>query len=400
MIFQSLYHFMKYSPSEDRLLTELLPGNQFIRPLETVKYKGNASSSILTAKEEALAAREQALLVEIRENVFNYIFSYARIESENTLIVNTTSRFNITTQFKPQFESIVNLKRINDVRYINKFFEAANSKLPVGGLLIDHVETKNLRKKRILKKYPKGINFIYYFLDFILKRVFPKFSITKKIYFLITRGNNRVLTKAETFGRLYSCGFEIISEKNLNGHLYFVARKVKEPLYPKQPTYGPIVRLRRVGKDGKMIIVYKLRTMHPFAEFLQAYMYETQGLEKGGKFRRDFRISTLGRFCRTFWLDELPMLINLVKGNMKLVGVRPLSNQYFELYTKELQEERIKYKPGMIPPFYADMPETLEEIMESEKKYLDLYKLNPLRTDFIYFWKALYNIVIRRSRSK
>lgn len=399
MIFQSLYQYMKYSPAEVKLLTDLLPGNQVVWPMETLKHK-EYSSTTTHRKDKHLTEREQALLVEIPENAFNYIFSYARIESENTLIVNTTSRFNVTTQFKPKFESIVNLKRINDIRYINKFFEAANSKLPVGGLLIDHVETKNLRKERILKKYPKVLNYIYYFLDFILKRLFPKFSITKKLYFLITKGNNRVLTKAETYGRLYSCGFEIISEKNLNGNLHFVARKVEEPLYPKQPSYGPIVRLRRVGKDGKMILVYKLRTMHPYAEFLQKYIYETQGLQKGGKFKRDFRVSTLGRFCRTFWLDEFPMFINLFKRNLKLVGVRPLSKQYFELYTKELQEERIKYKPGIIPPFYADLPETLDEIMESEKKYLELYKQNPLRTDFKYFWKAIYNIIIRHSRSK
>ena len=45
------------------------------------------------------------------------------------------------------------------------------------------------------------------------------------------------------------------------------------------------------------------------------------------------------------------MLINFFKGDMKLVGVRPLSKQYFELYKKEVRERRIKYKPGLIPPF-------------------------------------------------
>ena len=390
---------MKYNSPDDNLLSELLPGNQLIKSIETVKSKGYASRNT-TIQNKLADKREQALLVEIPENVFNYVFSYAHIESEETLIVNTTSRFNITTQFKTQFESIVNFKRINDIRYLNKFFESVNAKLPVGGLYIDHVETKNLRKRRILKKYPKGLNYCYYFLDFILKRVFPKFAFTKKIYFLITRGNNRVLTKAETFGRLYSCGFEVIAERQLNGHLYFVARKTGNPQYPKNPTYGPIVRLRRIGKGGKLIIVYKMRTMHPYAEFLQNYIYEKQGLQKGGKFNRDFRISTLGRIFRTFWIDELPMVINIVKGNMKLVGVRPLSKQYFELYDQELQQERIKYKPGLIPPFYADMPETLDEIIASEKKYLKLYAQHPLFTDFRYFWMALYNIIIKRSRSK
>jgi hypothetical protein len=79
--------------------------------------------------------------------------------------------------------------------------------------------------------------------------------------------------------------------------------------------------------------------------------------------------------------------------------VRPLSKQYFNLYSKELQEKRIRYRPGLIPPYYADMPETLEEIQESELRYLDAFEKKPVRTQFIYFWKAFYNILFRRARS-
>jgi hypothetical protein len=79
--------------------------------------------------------------------------------------------------------------------------------------------------------------------------------------------------------------------------------------------------------------------------------------------------------------------------------VRPLSSHYFSLYTKEHQEKRINHKPGLIPPFYVDYPKTLEEIMESEVKYMDAYDKHPFRTDFIYFFKALYNIIFKRYRS-
>lgn len=106
-----------------------------------------------------------------------------------------------------------------------------------------------------------------------------------------------------------------------------------------------------------------------------------------------------GRFLRKTWLDELPMLINWVKGDLKLVGVRPLSSHYFHLYDKELQELRIKTKPGLLPPFYADMPKTLEEIQESERRYLTAYLKNPVRTDWQYFWKAVRNIVLKGKRS-
>jgi len=111
-----------------------------------------------------------------------------------------------------------------------------------------------------------------------------------------------------------------------------------------------------------------------------------------------FGLIQLGNM-RKVWLDELPMLVNVLKGDMKIVGVRPLSKHYFELYTEELKQMRIKTKPGLIPPFYVDMPKTLEEIMESEMKYLIAYKKNPLFTDIKYFFGAFYNIAFKRARS-
>jgi lipopolysaccharide/colanic/teichoic acid biosynthesis glycosyltransferase len=140
--------------------------------------------------------------------------------------------------------------------------------------------------------------------------------------------------------------------------------------------------------------------MHPFAEYLQEYIYQRAGLQEGGKFNDDFRISTMGKILRTFWLDEVPMLVNVLRGEMKLFGIRPLSRQYFELYSEELQQKRIRYKPGLIPPYYVDNPKTLDEIMASEMKYFNAYDKHPLITDFRYFWKALYNIVFKKARSR
>ncbi len=154
-----------------------------------------------------------------------------------------------------------------------------------------------------------------------------------------------------------------------------------------------------MGKNGTIIGVYKMRTMHPYAEYLQPYIYKLNRLQENGKFNNDFRISTIGRIMRKLWIDELPMLINWVKGDLKLVGVRPLSQHYFKLYDPVLQTKRIKVKPGLIPPFYADMPKTLEEIMESENRYIDAYLKRSYRTDWSYFWKAFHNIVFCSARS-
>jgi len=340
----------------------------------------------------------QIIIEETNENTFNFLQDYFTHPLE-TLVLSTTTAFNIYNQPREKFKVIINLKRVNDIQYINKFFEAINSKLDHSGIFIDWVETYPLKKKRILADYIKGLNYLVYTTDFIFHRIFPKLPVTKKIYFFLTKGRNRVLSKAETFGRLYSCGFEIIEDRFIDNRLFFVVQKIKEPAYDKNPTYGPFIRLKRIGKSGKIIGVYKLRTMHAYSEYLQGYVHTMNDLQEGGKFKDDFRITTLGRIFRKLWIDELPMFINLVKGDLKLVGVRPLSQHYFNLYSEELQERRLKYKPGLIPPFYADLPKTLDDIMKSEIRYLDAYDKSPVLTDIVYFFRAWYNIIFKRARS-
>ena len=342
---------------------------------------------------------KNAIISELGELSYCFLEKAVNISLESTLVVSTTTRFNLKSLHENYYKAIINIKRVNHIQWINKFFEAVNEKLPTGGLFICMAETKDLRKKRILKKFPLVINYIYYSFDFLLKRVFPKFPITKKIYFILTRGENRVLSKAELLGRLYSCGFEVVEESYVDNRFFVVARKIKRPAFDLEPTYGPIIKLKRIGKDGKLIKVYKMRTMHPYAEYLQSYVYEKNDLQDGGKFNNDFRISTLGRFMRKFWIDEFPMFINFFRGDLKLFGVRPLSQHYFNLYSKELQEKRIKHKPGLIPPFYVDNPKSLDEIMASEMRYLEAYEKHPLVTDVKYFFKVTFNILFKKYRS-
>jgi hypothetical protein len=230
---------------ENRTVGRMFNGNNII-----LRKKGHFTHTRKVALKYDYRLREEYLKNEIGDEAYDYLVNYAAIDSPNTLIIATTTRFNIDAQIQHQFECILNIRRVNDFRYINKYFESVNAKLPVGGLYIDFFETKNMRKKRILQKFPMGINYLYYALDFIIKRVFPKFTLTKKIYFILTRGENRVLSKAEAFGRLYSCGFEILDEKLINKCLYFVAIKVKEPIFPKNPSYGPLIALERIGKGG------------------------------------------------------------------------------------------------------------------------------------------------------
>ena len=324
-----------------------------------------------------------------------------RFKKGEILILVTSNPFNVMAQTNGHHKYIINLRRINDIRYINKFFETVNESLPEKGFFTCCVETKDMRKQRLFRKYPFPVNFFYYYLiDFPVKRVMPKLRMTRSIYFMLTRGQNRVITRAETLGRLISCGFEIVDEEYDERYCFITAEKKKNPAYDPDPSYGPLIRLKRVGKDGEFIRVFKMRTMHPYAEYLQDYIYDRYDLDVGGKFNEDFRVTTQGRIMRKFWIDELPMLINWMKREMKFVGVRPVSRQYFELYSEEHRKLRIKHKPGLVPPYYADLPKTLEEIEESERKYLMAWEKNPFMTDWRYFRKAMFNIVFRKARSK
>lgn len=339
------------------------------------------------------------IAAEIGTDGYNKLQFYFTAHVSPMLLVSTNTRFNVLSQPLDEYGTIVNLKQINDIRYINKFFEAVNKKLKFRGIFIGRAEVYSTRKKRILSYYFPGINYLVYTFDFIINRLFPKLPFTKQVYFFFTKGHERLVSRTEILGRLYSCGFEVVEELEADNLLYFIGRKIREPYFDNNPTYGALIRLNRVGKDGRIIGVYKVRTMHPYSEYLQPYIYEKNKLREGGKIRDDFRVTTIGAFARKFWIDELPMLINLIKGEVKLVGVRPLSKHFFDLYSPELKEKRIKYKPGLIPPYYADMPKTLEEVMASEMKYLESYERNPLKTDIVYLKKALYHIFIKKARS-
>jgi hypothetical protein len=317
----------------------------------------------------------------------------------NSAVLSTTTTFNILSLPENEYSYIINLHKINDIPDLDSFIDSVNRKLEYKGYFFCIVETKDQRKARILKKFPPVIKWFFYSMDFVVKRIFPKLKFTRPLYFFLTRGDNAVISRAEALGRICRGGFKIKMESFIGNRLCIEARKYSDPKQVGENVYGPLIALPRVGRDGKLIKVYKLRTMHPYSEYIQDYVYQLHDLRDGGKFKNDFRITSWGAVCRKIWLDEFPMLINLFKGQMKLVGVRPLSKQYFELYDKEVQDRRIKYKPGLIPPFYADMPTDLESIQASEIKYLNEFDRHPFLTDFRYFWKSGWNILFKEARS-
>ena len=329
-----------------------------------------------------------------------YLSKFFDFSYTSNIILDSSKHLSSINLDKNNLISIINFQIINDIRFINKYFEEVNRKLKDSGLFYGRLEIYSTRRKLIFRKHPRFISYVIYFFDFLIYRLIPKLPILKNFYYLFSSGKGRVISKAEILGRLYSCGFEIVSVKLIDNKFNFVVRKVKKPIYDLDPSFGLLISLDRIGKGGKYIKVYKFRTMHPYAEYLQEYIYNKNKLQVGGKIRADFRISPEGRFLRKYWLDEIPMIWNLIKGDIKLIGGRPISDHYFSLYSEELKKKRILHKPGFIPPYYVDLPKSLDEIIKSELKYLNQYEKAPLKTDIKYLFLALKNVFIRGVRSK
>ena len=336
---------------------------------------------------------------ELPEVITKFCNQHVDLSSSEVFVLSTSNPFNIENS-RGNIKHIVNLSKINNIRFINKFLECVNERLNSDSYYICCVETIQGRRKRQFIRNIPIIKYIFYWLEFLFLRVSPKVWGLKKIYFFITRGRRRLLSKAEVLGRLVSCGFEIVEVKTIEGLLYIAAKKVKEPEYNENASYGPLYRMPRVGKGGIIIGVYKMRTMHPYAEYLQEYLINNHGYAESGKPKNDFRLTPWGKTFRKFWLDELPQLINFIKGDLKLVGVRPVSKFYFDSLPEEIKQKRLEHKPGCIPPYVAlNRKSSLEEVLKAEMEYMNEKERNPYFTDPKYFFKAIFNIIFRGKRS-
>ncbi len=342
---------------------------------------------------------KNTIVDEIGLEAYSFFKKFINISSIKNLVIpqnKTLSAYNDIDGI----ENVILLDKINNFRQINKQFEEVNAKLPIGGVLLGSFETfTSIAQKNPIYKIPV-LKHLYFGFEFLFKRVFPKLPILKKLYFFSTKGKNRFLSKAESLGRLVSCGFDIIDVKEIDGINYFVVEKVKEPAFNMNPSYGPLFKMNRVGKNGKIIGVYKLRTMHPYSEYLQDYVLKLNGYAESGKPADDFRIVPWGKFMRRYWFDELPQLINVLKGELKLVGVRPVSERYFQDIPKDIQELRLTQKPGCVPPYVAlDRKGSVGSVLQAEKEYLIEKKEKPYTTDTKFFFKAMYNIIFKKKRS-
>lgn len=282
---------------------------------------------------------------------------------------------------------------LNDVRRINKCLIAKNKVLNPGGVILCSYESLDEYESRTIeqKKGPGRVLFtIYYYL---FKRGFPKIPVLKQVYFLLTGGKGRVISRAEVWGRLSYCGFDVINDFTHSGINYVLAQKTKTISENPNPTYSPIITLNRVSIGGKIIKIHKVRSMYPYSEFIQKRVFDDNDMTTTGKVNEDFRITKLGKIYRKFWIDELPQILDWLRGEIKVVGIRAMSQHFFSLYPEEYKKLFVQVKPGIISPIFDEDTVGFDGIVEIEQKYLESYLSYPVKTDIKYFFITFSQIV-------
>ena len=120
---------------------------------------------------------------------------------------------------------------------------------------------------------------------------------------------------------------------------------------------------KRVGKDNRDFNLYKFRTMRPDSD--------SKGLLTVGA--RDSRITRVGYFLRKYKIDEFPQLLNILKGDMSIVGPRPEVRKYVDLYTPE-QMRVLTVRPGLTDYAsisYVNENEVLAASDDPERTYIE-----------------------------
>ena len=142
---------------------------------------------------------------------------------------------------------------------------------------------------------------------------------------------------------------------------------------------GPIFFLQeRIGTNKRRFHIWKFRTMVTGAESMMSQL-ENKNEVPGPvfKIRNDPRITPIGRYLRRSSIDELPQLFNVLKGDMSLVGPRPLPVRDFDGFSEDWQRRRFSVRPGITCLWQVQGRSSIgfEQWMELDLKYLDEWSL-------------------------
>ncbi|MBR5524626.1 MAG: sugar transferase [Clostridia bacterium] len=134
----------------------------------------------------------------------------------------------------------------------------------------------------------------------------------------------------------------------------------------------------RVGKDGHLFSVYKFRSMKMGAERLEDFLTpeELAEYKKEYKLHHDPRITPIGNFLRKSSIDELPQLWNILRGDMSLVGPRPLlESELIGNYTPEERERLLSVRPGLTG-YWQAMSRNESSYITGERQQQELYYID------------------------
>ncbi len=155
------------------------------------------------------------------------------------------------------------------------------------------------------------------------------------------------------------------------------------------PGASPIFAQTRVGRNGKQFKFLKFRSMIPNAEAKLAELLDQNEMDGPVfKIKEDPRITRVGKFIRKTSIDELPQLINILKGDMSIVGPRPALPREVEQYG-DYEKQRLYVTPGLtcywqIQPHRNDL--SFEEWLELDLKYIK-------ERSFLVDWKIIFGTV-------
>lgn len=160
-------------------------------------------------------------------------------------------------------------------------------------------------------------------------------------------------------------------------------------IYVDDPKGGPIFSQIRCGKNGKPFRCYKFRSMCVNAEeMLDGLLDKNEMSGPAFKIRQDPRITRVGRFIRKTSIDELPQLVNILRGDMSIVGPRPPLPREVAMYN-EYQKKRLSIKPGLT--CYWQIQNDRNRIDFDEWVEMDLKYIR--ERNFLVDWKIILRTV-------
>jgi len=159
---------------------------------------------------------------------------------------------------------------------------------------------------------------------------------------------------------------------------------------------GALFRQTRVGVDGRTFTMFKFRSMYADAEARLADL-ENQNQNADGllfKMRDDPRVTPIGRWLRRFSLDEVPQLLNVVAGDMSLVGPRPPLPREVAQYGEDVRR-RLLVRPGLTGLWQISGRSDLswEESVRLDLHYVENWSL---ALDAMIIWKTVFAVLRRR----